>query len=140
MKKSIILAAITAAFALSVVGYASDIDLKSLSDEEITQLFSDVEQELVDRNITKTSDLLPGTYVGGVDIPVGGYDIMASANDEYFSVQITGVDKNTADYYYYESADPNTDGNFHISIKDGYTLTVDGRAATITINNGLNFK
>ena len=140
MKKSIIVAAIAAAFAMSVVGYASDIDLKSLSDDEITQLFSDVEQELVDRNLNKTSDLLPGTYVGGVDIPVGGYDIVAPADDERFSIEMTGIDKNTADYYYYESADPNADGNFHISIKDGYTLTVDGRAATITINNGLNFK
>ena len=140
MKKSIIVAAITAAFAISVVGYASDIDLKSLSDDEITQLFSDVEQELVDRNLNKTSDLLPGTYVGGVDIPVGGYDIVSPAGDDDFSVMLIGINKQDMDYYHYDNVDENEDANFHISIKDGYTLTVDGRAATITINNGLNFK
>ncbi len=140
MKQSIIIASITVAFAMSVVGYASDIDLKSLSDNEIVQLFSDVEQELVDRNINKTSDLLPGTYVGGVDIPVGGYDIVSPAGDERFSVMLLGTDKEDMDYYHRDKADKNEDANFHISIKDGYTLTVDGRAATITINNGLNFK
>lgn len=140
MKQSIIIASITVAFAMSVVGYASDIDLKSLSDNEIVQLFSDVEQELVDRNINKTSDLLPGTYVGGVDIPVGGYDIVAPADEEQFHISLTGVNKNTADYHYSEWAYANEDANFHISIKDGYTLTVEGRTATITVNNGLNFK
>ena len=140
MKKSIIIATISAAIAMSTIGYAYDLDLKSLSDEEFSQLLQDVNQEAVDRNINKTSDLLPGTYVGGVDIPVGGYDIITQADSDRFSITLVGVDKKMADYYYQESADPNTDGSFHISIKDGYTLTVEGRAATITVNNSLNFK
>ena len=140
MKKSIIIATISAAIAMSTIGYAYDLDLKSLSDEEFSQLLQDVNQEAVDRNINKTSDLLPGTYVGGVDIPVGGYDIITQADSDRFSIKLVGVDKKMADYYYQESADPNTDGSFHISIKDGYTLTVEGRTATITVNNGLNFK
>ena len=140
MKKSIIIATISAAIAMSTIGYAYDLDLKSLSDEEFSQLLQDVNQEAVDRNINKTSDLLPGTYVGGVDIPVGGYDIITQADSDRFSIKLVGVDKKMADYYYHESADPNTDGSFHISIKDGYTLTVEGRAATITVNNSLNFK
>lgn len=140
MKKSIIIATISAAIAMSTIGYAYDLDLKSLSDEEFSQLLQDVNQEAVDRNINKTSDLLPGTYVGGVDIPVGGYDIITQADSDRFSIKLVGVDKKMADYYYQESADPNTDGSFHISIKDGYTLTVEGRAATITVNNSLNFK
>ena len=140
MKKSIIIATISAAIAMSTIGYAYDLDLKSLSDEEFSQLLQDVNQEAVDRNINKTSDLLPGTYVGGVDIPVGGYDIITQADSDRFSITLVGVDKKMADYYYHESADPNTDGSFHISIKDGYTLTVEGRTATITVNNSLNFK
>ena len=140
MKKSIIIATISAAIAMSTIGYAYDLDLKSLSDEEFSQLLQDVNQEAVDRNINKTSDLLPGTYVGGVDIPVGGYDIITQADSDRFYIKLVGVDKKMADYYYQESADPNTDGSFHISIKDGYTLTVEGRAATITVNNSLNFK
>lgn len=140
MKKSIIIATISAAIAMSAIGYAYDLDLKSLSDDEITQLFSDVEQELVDRNINKTSDLLPGTYVGGVDIPVGGYDIISPAGDDDFSVMLIGIDKQDMDYYHRDKVDENEDANFHISIKDGYTLTVEGRTATITVNNGLNFK
>lgn len=140
MKKSIIIATISAAIAMSTIGYAYDLDLKSLSDEEIAQLFTDVTQEVVDRNINKSSDLLPGTYVGGVDIPVGGYDISAPANDEYFQLDLVGVDKNTPNYRTYQSANPGVEANFHINIQDGYSLTVEGRTATITVNNGLNFK
>lgn len=140
MKKSLIIATISAAAILSSIVYASDIDLKSMSDEEITQLYSDVEQELVDRNINKSSDLLPGTYVGGVDIPVGGYDITVDTSDELFIMELTGVDKNTPNYYTYESIQPNDAGSFHVSIQDGYTLSTSGRSATITINNGLNFQ
>lgn len=140
MKKSIIIATISAAIAMSTIGYAYDLDLKSLSDEEFSQLLQEVNQEAVNRNINKTSDLLPGTYVGGVDIPVGGYDVFAPADEEQFHISLTGVNKNTADYHYSEWAYANEDANFHISIKDGYTLTVEGRTATITVNNGLNFQ
>ena len=48
MKKSIIIATISAAIAMSTIGYAYDLDLKSLSDEEFSQLLQDVNQEAVD--------------------------------------------------------------------------------------------
>lgn len=140
MKKSLIISTISAAVILSSIVYASDIDLKSMSDEEITQLYSDVEQELVDRNINKSSDLLPGTYVGGVDIPVGGYDISIESPDGFFTMELIGINKNTPNYYNCENLSPNDTGSFHVSIQDGYTLVTSGRSATITINNGLNFQ
>ena len=140
MKKSLIIASLSAAIAFSVIGYASDFDLKSLSNDEITQLFADVEQEIVNRNINKSSELQPGKYVGGGDIPVGGYDITAPSDDERFTIMLIGTNKQDLDYYYCEKAKAGEDANFHVYIKNGYTLSVEGRNATITVNNGLNFK
>lgn len=140
MKKSLIIATISAAAIISSVVYASDVDLKSMSDEEITQLYSDVEQELVSRNIPKSSDLLPGTYIGGVDIPVGGYDVFSPAGDYSFDIDIHGDGPKGIYYSFSEIADASEDANYHFSIKDGEILSISGRNSTITINNGLNFQ
>lgn len=140
MKKSLIVATAFASIFLSSIVYAFDIDLKSMSDTEITQLYSDVEQELVERNINKSSELLPGKYVGGVDIPVGGYDVYSPSGDDSFDIMLTGLNKTDLDYYYREQVSSDEEANFHISVKEGYTLTVSGRSGTITINNGLNFE
>lgn len=140
MKKLLIIATLSITIAFSTIGYAYDLDLKNLSDDEIAQLFTDIEQEIVDRNINKSSELQPGKYVGGGDIPVGGYDITAPSDDERFTIMLIGTNKQDLDYYYCEKAKAGEDANFHVYIKNGYTLTVEGRNATITINNGLNFK
>ncbi len=140
MKKTIIIAAISTAIVMSTIGYAYDLDLKSLSDEEIAQLFTDVTQEVVDRNINKSSELLPGTYVGGVDIPVGGYDVFSPAGGDDLDIDISGNGPKGIYYSFSEIADEEENAEYHFSIKDGETLSIDGRAVTITINNGLNFK
>ena len=140
MKKSIMVAAISAAIAMSTIGYAYDLDLKSLTDEEFAQLLQEVNQEAVDRNINKSSDLLPGTYVGGVDIPVGGYDVFSPAGDDDLDIDISGNGPKGIYYSFSEIADEEEDANYHFSIKEGETLSIDGRTVTITVNNGLNFQ
>lgn len=140
MKKLLIIATLSITIAFSTIGYAYDLDLKSLSDDEIAQLFTDIEQEIVDRNINKSSDLLPGTYIGGVDIPVGGYDIHADSDDESFDIDVHGDGPKGIYYSFSEIASSNEPADYHFSIKDGEVLSISGRTATITINNGLNFK
>ena len=71
MKKiaGIILAA--ALFAMPV--YAADIDIASLSDEELQELQTDILEELSDRASETSGILTGGDYTGGKDIKAGRY-------------------------------------------------------------------
>ena len=140
MKKSIIVATITAAVTMSVVGYASDFDLKSLSDDAIIQLLADVNQEIVDRNINKSSEIQPGTYIGGKDIPVGGYDIYSPAGNDDFRFEVNRVENNQLYYVSTDDFDADEDGLSHFYIDKDQKLIIEGRSATITINSGLSFE
>lgn len=62
---------------------AETVDLKSLSDAEIVELLTQVNQEIVSRGINKTAKLAKGAYVGGKDLPVGRYifTVMAKGDD-----------------------------------------------------------
>ena len=60
---------------LLVPAYAAveKVDLASLSDAEIVELMNRVNQEIVNRGISRTAKLSKGAYVAGQDIPVGKY-------------------------------------------------------------------
>ena len=58
--------------------FAYDLDLKSLSDEEIKQLKIDVENEMSERGLAEEEVedvLVPGAYVFGEDILAGKYEL-----------------------------------------------------------------
>ena len=60
--------------ALLVPAAAADsMDLSSLSNDEIVALLEKVNEEVVQRGISKTAKLPKGTYVAGTDIPAGRY-------------------------------------------------------------------
>ena len=52
---------------------AAGIDLAQYSDEELIEIYKQVNQEIVDRKMEKTAHLKGGVYVAGVDVPVGEY-------------------------------------------------------------------
>ena len=52
---------------------ADSMDLSSLSNEEIAALLEKVNEEVVQRGISKTAKLPKGTYTAGTDIPAGRY-------------------------------------------------------------------
>ena len=47
---------------------ADKVDLSSMSDDEIVELLTQVNNEVVSRGINKTATLLQGSYIGGKDI------------------------------------------------------------------------
>ena len=59
------------------------IDLTQLSDDELIELLDQVNNDIVKRGIEKTATLSKGTYIVGVDIPVGKYlyTCLAQGND-----------------------------------------------------------
>ena len=52
---------------------ADKVDLSSMSDDEIVNLLSQVNQEVVSRGINKTAKLPQGGYIAGKDLPAGRY-------------------------------------------------------------------
>ncbi len=60
-----------------------EIDLSGLTDAELLSLMERANEELVKRGIEKTAMLPQGTYIAGVDLPVGKYiyTCLAKGND-----------------------------------------------------------
>lgn len=74
-----IVATLLAVLLLSHVTFASDIDLKGLSTDELIELRRAISQELVDRGEFKTATVPAGEYTIGTDIPAGDYSISTDA-------------------------------------------------------------
>ena len=67
--------------------YADTIQLDTLTDDEIVQLLQDVQQEVVDRKIEKSAQLISGDYIIGKDIPVGAY-VFSTDNEEEVTIYV----------------------------------------------------
>lgn len=59
----------------TVCGFAEGIDLSGMSDEEISETYSKILDEMRTRGIVRSDLLGEGIYEGGVDIAVGSYNI-----------------------------------------------------------------
>lgn len=51
-------------------------DASTMTDEELIEAYHKLVQEIANRQMEKTAHMKPGRYVGGKDIPVGGYLIV----------------------------------------------------------------
>ncbi len=69
-------------FLFGSVASASTVDLSSFTDEEIISLLTQVNEELVKRNINKTATLPEGAYIAGKDLPAGKYIYTCLATGE----------------------------------------------------------
>lgn len=78
MKKLVLL--ITMLLVSVIVVHAEGVDLKAMSDGEISNLYDSVIQEMLDRGITKSGDLPEGHYVVGQDIRAGSYTFSTVAD------------------------------------------------------------
>lgn len=68
-------------FAIPTVVSAEELDLSTLTDEEICELSSRIQQEFVERNIQKSAEIPAGTYTVGEEIPAGSYDLTISMGE-----------------------------------------------------------
>lgn len=62
---------------------AATVDLSSMTDDEVVELLTQVNQEIVKRGIAKTAKLPEGAYIAGSDIPAGKYifTVLATGDD-----------------------------------------------------------
>ena len=85
MRKHMLRIAATAVciLAMSFTAFAADLDLASLGDEELKQLYADVRQEMVSRNLPLSSEvtLREGKFIVGEDILPGTYTVTCLETD-----------------------------------------------------------
>lgn len=81
MKKRIALLLMLIVMLCTGLAKAEEIDLSTLTNDEIMTLMNRVQQEIVDRHIAGTATLASGAYIGGRDLPVGSYIFTCLATD-----------------------------------------------------------
>lgn len=108
--------------------YAIDIDLSKYSDDEISELFSLLQQEMIDRKIVKQAKVPSGKYIIGKDIPAGKYVFTKVDISKGCSIWIYNDDSSTtlgntvgSEYIGYDK-----DEEYIAYLKDGNLLSLDG--------------
>lgn len=131
--------------------FAADVDLASLSDDEVVELTKACQDELAARGLNKAANLPEGYYIAGQDIPVGSYYAILTLPDE-----ATRFSERES-IYIYTSFDSSADRKFdcqisgdaashtkevYFSIQEGEVLLVDGIGSVkLTIaTGGVQFK
>ena len=89
MKK--VIAVFLSILLLSQIAYASDIDLKNISTEDLIKLKTSIMEELMDRGEQKSAQVPAGEYTIGTDIPAGSYSL--STDQIVVTVTVNGYEQ-----------------------------------------------
>ena len=87
MKKFVILLMVLV-LGVGSLALASGIDLSALTDEQLSALYTEVTQAIVDRKIEKTAHLEAGKYVAGSDIPFGEYVLLIDNSEGKYGINL----------------------------------------------------
>lgn len=125
------------------VALADTVDLAPLSNEEITVLLGQVNEEIVRRGISRTAKLPQGTYITGRDIPAGRYIFTCLAvGDDWGNVTIYSDGGKGAQLMWHvvtapeEGQEPTT---IFITLNDGDQLK-SGVPFSLTVMPGIIFQ
>lgn len=144
MKKLLVLALTLCLLVVSsAVVYAEEtLDLTVYTDDALLALLAEVQGEIVNRKIEKTAQLTAGSYIGGRDIPVGTYILVAAGTeDEHGIVSLRSVNDPVDDYpsKLYEHKMGDDVYSVFVTIEEGDTLILPF-PYTLTISGGVMFK
>lgn len=129
MKKK--LAIVLVGMMLSAGVAMADVDLKSMSFDELVDLQSQILEEVVSREEFKCVSVPAGEYTVGSDIPAGNYTIINSAKSAFTTLYVNGFES----AYYLTSTDPIIG---KLSLKDGDIVSTSG-ALDFSTYKGLGF-
>lgn len=132
-----------------VVVHSEPFDLSELSDEEIVELFSQVQNELVERNIQKSATMSEGFYIVGEDMPAGKYIFTCTCSAKYgaylyvFENSDMLAEEEYKMCYSFQPKDEN--GNtgeysIYLNLTEGNVVFIKDITATLTISSGLMFQ
>ena len=103
MRKVVSLVLLIALLCTPVFG--SDVDVSSLSDEELLSLSNAIQTELKIRNISEENCIKKGAYIVGTDIAAGSYVLTGILEgEEYTDVYVYA---SMDDYHEYRSLESN---------------------------------
>lgn len=122
---------------------AEGIDPSTYSDEELLALLGAVQQEVAARNIEKTATLPAGIYIGGRDLPVGGYVLVSFSSENRKigdlllrkSPDESGEKEEILDEHIYQDEEH----SFYVYLEEGYEL-VSSFPFEATMVNQIMFK
>ena len=118
----------------------ADVDLSALADDEVILLLDQVQQEVADRHLERTAELMIGNYFGGRDIPVGDYVITKTADASGIVwLRASTDDDNDWPSKLYEFLDDDETGSFFVTIEEGDELYTP-YPISLTISSGIQFK
>lgn len=117
MKKK--LAIVLAGMMLSAGVAMADVDLKSMSFDELVDLQSQILEEVVSRKEFKCVSVPAGEYTVGSDIPAGDYTITNSVKSAMVTLYVNGFES----AYHLTSTDPVVG---KLTLKDGDIVSTSG--------------
>lgn len=106
--------------------YASDIDLSSLSDEELQELQARVGEEITNRELSESVILQVGTYYVGTDIAPGSYIFSDAETDgtEGSWLLLYENEEKMKDYSWFGNEVIEKGDSARVSLSDGQILKV----------------
>lgn len=120
---------------------ASQIDLKSLSDEALFQLGVDFSKEWMARN--KIVSIPMGTYRVGMNLPAGEYEVRWNGSGHFKMTNITVYKDDEIDFMNVETAHSLTESSPKIGrlvLKSGNTLSIEHGGADFLLSSALVFE
>lgn len=109
----------------------ADVDLSSMTTEELVELKAQVVGELMQRGEIKAAKVPAGEYTVGVDVPAGSYTITTSA-----SLIMVTVDNGLGAIHTLSSGEEIG----KLVLTDGQTLEIVGGTAVFTMYSGISFE
>ena len=129
-------------FMVSLVSFAvaETTDLSSLSNDEVLDLLKQVQQEVVDRKLSKSAELSAGMYIVGGAFPSGLYVISSDDFDGYFTVNFRdNFGGGNEGMYYYERSFSSIKPSWMVYLSDGDKLICSCQIK-LTIAPGIVFE
>ena len=125
------------------IAAAESLDLSSMTDDEIVDLYDKLTNEIVTRGMEKTATLPAGKYIAGKDIPVGSYIITCSTDESHHGIvwASSPTDDLSSEYpsVLYEHVSFSTEEKFKITMEEGGILCLPF-TASLTISTGVLFR
>ena len=129
---------------MCVPGIAEEIDLAAYDDAALVTLLERLQDEVAERGITRTATAYAGTYICGVDLPVGKYILSSDGSqvNEHGIVEWTRYldgEKKDYDRLYYDHRTGDEVYTVYISLVEGDVLVLPF-THTLTITPGVLFR